>query len=265
MPTMAPRGEPEIRLPAITAVPAPLTTDTLMPRRQSRTTLSVTATSRMNAPQPTMIPATRAFSITLPVTDASASTVMPMPPASSGAVPVGRLGLILRICCPHHREPSALVEIAGDDAEPAHRRCCGDDRALEAELRIDRDLAEVGRGVAGDLDVGSGIASHRRIGGPADAVAAHQDVAGAECVAGVAVLAGTTGDIGNVLDAVVDIVPSSPFADRCTRMPPLPSPRTVLFWIISPAHRAIDRDVRGLAMVCPTRPCSLCSLLPPLP
>src|SRR5207248_6474358 len=72
------------------------------------------------------------------------------------------------------------------------------------ELGIDRNLAKVGRGVAGDLDVGGCVAAHRRIGGAADAVAAHDDIAGAEDVDGVAVLAGTTGGVIDILDAVVD-------------------------------------------------------------
>jgi hypothetical protein len=43
-----------------------------------------------------------------------------------------------------------------------------------------------------------------RISGAADAVAAHDDIAGAEDVDGVAVLAGATGDVVDILDAVVD-------------------------------------------------------------
>jgi hypothetical protein len=61
----------------------------------------------------------------------------------------------------HHRQPAALVEIARHDAQRrAVNRVVGDDRALEPELRMDRNLAEVGRGVAGDLNVGGGIAAH---------------------------------------------------------------------------------------------------------
>jgi hypothetical protein len=80
----------------------------------------------------------------------------------------------------------------------------GDKRALEAELGIERDLAEAGAGVADDLQVRRRVAAHRREGGVADAVAAHDDIAGAEDIDSVAVLAGAAGPGGNVLDAVVD-------------------------------------------------------------
>ena len=101
--------------------------------------------------------------------------------------------------------PAALVEIADGDAERrAVHGVVGDHRALEREFRIQRDLADVADAVAGDLDVGRRIAAHRRIIAIADAVAAHDDVAGAKRVDGVAVLAGAAGAGLDVLDAVVE-------------------------------------------------------------
>src|SRR5207253_4793178 len=46
--------------------------------------------------------------------------------------------------------------------------------------------------------------AHRRIGGAADAVAAHDNIAGAEDVDSVAVLAGAASKVVDILDAVVD-------------------------------------------------------------
>ena len=77
-------------------------------------------------------------------------------------------------------------------------------RAFETELGIKRDLAEAGAGVADDLQVGRGVAAHRGESGVADAVAAHDDIVGAEHVDGVAVLAGAAGFVHDVFDAVVD-------------------------------------------------------------
>src|SRR5262249_14783129 len=79
----------------------------------------------------------------------------------------------------------------------------GDQRALETELRIQRDLARVGDDVAFDVDVGGGVAAHRREGAIVDAVAAYDHVAGAKHVDGVAVLAGAAGAVVDALDAVV--------------------------------------------------------------
>ena len=63
----------------------------------------------------------------------------------------------------------------------------------------------------------------------ADAVAAHDHVAGAKRIDGVAVLAGAAGAVGDVLDAVVDtMVPSSPVSQRMIWMPLLPAPMMVL-------------------------------------
>ena len=56
------------------AVPAPDVTDTPMPTKALRITLPVIATSRKYLPQPAMMPNDGAFSITLPVTEVSAST-----------------------------------------------------------------------------------------------------------------------------------------------------------------------------------------------
>ena len=55
------------------AVPAPGTTETPMPTNALRITLPVMAMSRRYLPQPATIPNDGAFSITLPVTDESAS------------------------------------------------------------------------------------------------------------------------------------------------------------------------------------------------
>ena len=55
-----------------------------------------------------------------------------------------------------------------------------------------------------DLDVGRRIAAHRGIIAVADAVAAHDDIAGAKRVDGVAVLPGAAGTGLDVLDAVVE-------------------------------------------------------------
>ena len=152
------------------------------------------------------MPAVGAFSITLPVTAVSASTAMPMPAPSPGSVPAGRFGRqVADDVAVHDREPSALVEIGDRDADrSAVDGVVRDQRALEAELRIERDLAHVGDAVAFDLEVRGGIAAHRRERAVADAVAAHDHIGGAEYVDGVAVLAGAAGAVVDRLDAVVD-------------------------------------------------------------
>src|SRR3977135_518380 len=73
-PTTAPRGVSEIMLLLTSAVPAPGTTDTPTPTKALRITLPEMTTSRRYLPQPAMIPNDGAFSITLPVTEVSAST-----------------------------------------------------------------------------------------------------------------------------------------------------------------------------------------------
>jgi len=55
-------------------VPAPSTTDTPTPAKALRITLPVITTSRRYLPHPATIPNDGAFSITLPVTELSAST-----------------------------------------------------------------------------------------------------------------------------------------------------------------------------------------------
>ncbi len=119
----------------------------------------------MYAPQPTMMPAIgrvldhvagdRGVGL-----DGDADAARRRP----ASVPVGRLGLRLRIrlpCTTASRPPS--LKLQADDAERrAVDGVVGDHRALEAELRVDRDLADVGGGVADDLDVGGGVAAHRR-------------------------------------------------------------------------------------------------------
>ena len=166
MPTIAPFLVPEIRLSAITAEPAPGVTDTAMPTPALRTTFPVTLTSRRYCPQPTEMPAIGAFSMMLPVTAVSASTPIPMPVPSFGSVPAGRFGSeIADQVALYDREAAALIEVGHRDADGgAVDRVVGDDRALEAELRIDRDFAEPRAGVVGDLDVRGRIAAHRREG-----------------------------------------------------------------------------------------------------
>ena len=133
---------------------------------------------------------------------------MPMPtPAQVVRVGAGRalIGEIADDIALDHREPAALVEVGDRHAKRgAVDDVVGDERALEAELGVERDLAEAGAGVADDLQVRRRVAAHRREGGVADAVAAHDDIAGAEDIDSVAVLAGAAGSGGNVLDAVVD-------------------------------------------------------------
>ena len=105
----------------------------------------------------------------------------------------------------HDRKAAAFVEVGDGDAERrAVDRVVGDHGAFEAEFRIDRDLADVGGGVADNLEIGGGVAAHGREGRARDAVAAHDHVAGAEDVDGVAVLARAAALVGDVLDAVVE-------------------------------------------------------------
>jgi hypothetical protein len=100
---------------------------------------------------------------------------------------------------------TALVEVGHHDAERgAIDDIAGDHGALEAELGIERHLAETRADVAGDLQVGGGVAAHRREGRPLDAVAAHTDVAGAKDVDGVPVLPRPAGAGRDILDAVVE-------------------------------------------------------------
>src|SRR5262249_28505150 len=105
----------------------------------------------------------------------------------------------------HDRESAALVEIGDRDADRrAIDRIVGDQRTLEAELGIERDLARVADAVAFDLDVGGGVAAHRSEGAVADAIAARDHVRCAKYVDGVAVLARAAGAVVDVLDPVVD-------------------------------------------------------------
>ena len=59
---------------ATSALPAPGVTDTPMPAKDLRITLPVITTSRRYLPQPATMPNAGAFSMTLPVTEVSAST-----------------------------------------------------------------------------------------------------------------------------------------------------------------------------------------------
>src|SRR5215510_1145636 len=104
----------------------------------------------------------------------------------------------------HDGEPSAFVEIGDRDADRrAVDGVVGDQRAFEAELGVERDLAHVDDAVALDVDVGGGVAAHGGEGAVLDPVAAHDHVAGAKDVDRVAVLPRAAGAVGDVLDAVV--------------------------------------------------------------
>src|SRR5262249_39752851 len=103
------------------------------------------------------------------------------------------------------RHAAALVEVGDRDAGlRAHHRVVGDHRALEAELGVERDLADVAARVADDLDRRGGVAAHGRERAVADAVAAHDHASGAVRVDAVAELAGAARDVANVLHAVVE-------------------------------------------------------------
>src|SRR5581483_1476713 len=105
----------------------------------------------------------------------------------------------------HHGQPTALVEVGDGDADGRTvDHVVGDQRALETELGIERNLAEADAGIAGNLQVRGRIAAHGRERRPLDAVAAHHDVAGAKYIDGIAVLPGAAGARGDVLDAVVE-------------------------------------------------------------
>ena len=160
------------------------------------------ATLRRYWPQPALMPARGARSITLPVTTVSASTSMPMPPLRRR---FGRRVPRLRTILPCTvGEPAAFVEIGdGNPGLSAIDDIVRDHGAFEAELGIDRDLVERGAIVADDLDIGRGIAADRRERGVADVVAAHDHVGGAKHVDGVTVLAGAAGARERILDAVV--------------------------------------------------------------
>ena len=80
------------------------------------------ATSRRYLPQPAMMPNDGAFSITLPVTEESASIWMPTPASSSGAVPIGRFGSRLRMMLPWTtamRPPSLKLQTETPTAAPS--------------------------------------------------------------------------------------------------------------------------------------------------
>ncbi len=105
-------------------------------------------------------------------------------------------------CTTASRPPSLKLVIEMPIAAPS-MRVVRDHRALETELRIERDLAHVADVVAIDLEIGGGIAAHRRERAVADAVAAHDHVAGAKHVDRIAVLARAAGAVVDRLDAVV--------------------------------------------------------------
>ena len=72
-------------LSEMTADPAPSATDTAMPVPACRITLPVATTLRRYGPQPRFMPNSGAFSMTLPLTVVSASTVMPTPKPGESA------------------------------------------------------------------------------------------------------------------------------------------------------------------------------------
>jgi Fe-S cluster assembly ATPase SufC len=80
-----------------------------------------------------------------------------------------------------------LSLIAGLDS-PTSGEIFLDDRDI-TKMSED-DLAELGAGIAADLQVRGGVATHRRIGTGMDAVVGDDHVAGAEHVDAVSVLAG---------------------------------------------------------------------------
>ena len=89
----------------------------------------------------------------------------------------------------HHREAAALVEVSHRHPDGrAVDSVVGNHRTLESELRIDRDLAERGAGVIGDLDIGGRVAAHRGESSITNAVAAHGHIVRAEDADGIPVL-----------------------------------------------------------------------------
>src|SRR6266542_6984217 len=152
------------------------------------------------------MPATGAFSMTLPVTALSASTAMPIPAPSSGSVPAGLVDRRLRIrlpCTTASRPPRVEIRYRHADRGPIHH-VVGDHGPFEFEFGIQRHFLEAAAGIADHLDVRGGIAAHGGKGGVSDAVAAHDDVGCAEYVDGVAVLARAAAARGDILDAIVD-------------------------------------------------------------
>ena len=177
------------------------------------------------------MPTVGAFSTTLPVTAVSASTPMPMPATSFGSAPAARnADQVADHVALHDGQPPALVEVGDGDAERrAVDHVVGDHRALEAELGVERDLAQSRAGIADDLQVRRGIAAHGRERGAADAVAAHDDVAGAEHLMALPFWPEPPSRAAmSSMRLSMTSVPSSPACERHTRMPLLPAPRTVL-------------------------------------
>jgi len=84
------------------------------------------------------------------------------------------------------RKPSAVIEIGDGDA---HRRAIdavvGNDRAFEAEFGIERHFTRIADGIAFDVDVGGGVASHRGERAIADPVVFDDHVARAKHIDGV--------------------------------------------------------------------------------
>src|SRR5262249_22648243 len=102
-------------------------------------------------------------------------------------------------------DAAAFVEIGDRDAGlRADDRVVGDHGALEAELGIERDLADLAARVAHDLDRRGRVAAHGRERAVVDTVAAHDHVAGSVRVDAVAELAGAARCVADVLDAVVE-------------------------------------------------------------
>ncbi len=96
-----------------------------------------------------------------------------------------------------------MIEIGDGDSDGGTvDAVAGDEGALKAEFGIKRDLARVRYGIAFDVEVGGRIAAHGRKGAMRDMIAPHDDIAGAKDIDGIAVLTGTAGAVGNILDAV---------------------------------------------------------------
>ena len=103
----------------------------------------------------------------------------------------------------HDGEASAVVEVGdGDAGRRGVDEVVGDQRAFEAELGIDGDLAEARARIGDDLDVGRSVAAHGAEGAVGDAVAGDEHAAGAKNVDAVAVLAGAAAVGPDAHDAV---------------------------------------------------------------
>src|SRR5471032_1771877 len=129
---------------------------------------------------------------------------MPMPASSSGAVPIGRFGNRLRMilpCTTAIRPPSLKLQTETPTAAPstvllAITAPSNENSEYSATSRTPETLLPVIWMLDAELPRTGIIAI-------ADAVAAHDDIAGAKRVDGVAVLPGAAGAGLDVLDTVV--------------------------------------------------------------